>query len=152
MNSLKFHVLWWQCSKWASIPYRNFFLLLNFIPALTMYVWLRTGRPGDRGSIHGGGKKDFSCNFCVHTGSGAHPASCTMGTVGPFPGGKARPERNADHSPHLYRGVEWVEAIYSLPLRVHRCVVGLLSAFIYQYILYPFIFFHFSDGIALFRF
>jgi hypothetical protein len=33
------------------------------------------------------------------TGSGAHPASCTMGTGGPFPGGKARPERDADHSP-----------------------------------------------------
>jgi hypothetical protein len=30
----------------------------------------------------------------VQTGSGAHPASCTMGT-----GGKARPGRDADHSP-----------------------------------------------------
>jgi hypothetical protein len=35
--------------------------------------------------------KDFSSNLCVQTGSGAHPASCTMGTGGPFPGGKARP-------------------------------------------------------------
>jgi hypothetical protein len=43
--------------------------------------------------------KDFSSNLCVHTGSGAHPASCTMGTGGPFPGGKARPGRDADHSP-----------------------------------------------------
>jgi hypothetical protein len=43
--------------------------------------------------------KDFSSNLCVQTGSGAHPASCTMGTVGPFPGGKARPGRDADHSP-----------------------------------------------------
>jgi hypothetical protein len=33
--------------------------------------------------------KDFSSNLCVKTGSGAHPASCTMGTVGPFPGGKS---------------------------------------------------------------
>jgi hypothetical protein len=32
--------------------------------------------------------KDFSSNLCVQTGSGAHPASCTMGTGGPFPGGK----------------------------------------------------------------
>jgi hypothetical protein len=24
--------------------------------------------------------KDFSSNLCVQTGSGAHPASCTMGT------------------------------------------------------------------------
>jgi hypothetical protein len=44
------------------------------------------------------GAKDFSSNLCVHTGSGAHPASCTMGTGGPFPGGKARHGRDADHS------------------------------------------------------
>jgi hypothetical protein len=45
------------------------------------------------------GAKDFSSNLCVQTGSGAHPASCTMGTWGPFPRGKARPGRDADHSP-----------------------------------------------------
>jgi hypothetical protein len=44
------------------------------------------------------GAKDFSSNFCVQTGSGVHPASCTMGTGDPFPGGKARPGRDADHS------------------------------------------------------
>jgi hypothetical protein len=33
------------------------------------------------------------------TGSGAHSASCPMGTGGPFPGGKALPGRDADHSP-----------------------------------------------------
>jgi hypothetical protein len=32
------------------------------------------------------GAEDFSYSLCVQTGSGAHPASCTMGT-----GGKARP-------------------------------------------------------------
>jgi hypothetical protein len=31
----------------------------------------------------------------------AHPASCTMGTGGPFPGDKVRPGRDADHSLHL---------------------------------------------------
>jgi hypothetical protein len=36
--------------------------------------------------------KDFSSNLCVQTGSGAHPASCLMGTGDPFPG------RDADHS------------------------------------------------------
>jgi hypothetical protein len=41
----------------------------------------------------------FSSSLCVQTGSGAHPASCTMGTGDSFPGGKARPERDADHSP-----------------------------------------------------
>jgi hypothetical protein len=45
------------------------------------------------------GAKDFSSSLCVQTGSGAHPAFCIMGTGGPFPGGKARPGRDADHSP-----------------------------------------------------
>jgi hypothetical protein len=52
----------------------------------------------DRGSIPGGGK-DLSYSLCVQTGSGAHPASCTMDTGGPFSGGKARLGRDADHSP-----------------------------------------------------
>jgi hypothetical protein len=43
--------------------------------------------------------KDFSSSLGVQTGSGAHPDSCTMGTGGPFPGAKARPGRDADHSP-----------------------------------------------------
>jgi hypothetical protein len=43
--------------------------------------------------------EDFSSNLCVQTGFGAHPASYTMGTESSFPGGKARPGRDADHSP-----------------------------------------------------
>jgi hypothetical protein len=31
-------------------------------------------------------KDFFSSNLCVQTGSGAHPASCTMGTGGSSPG------------------------------------------------------------------
>jgi hypothetical protein len=45
------------------------------------------------------GEEDFSSILCVQTGSGAHPASCAMSTGGPLPGGKARPGRDADHSP-----------------------------------------------------
>jgi hypothetical protein len=45
------------------------------------------------------GAKNFSSSLFVQTGSGTHPASCTMGTGDPFPGGKARPGRDADHSP-----------------------------------------------------
>jgi hypothetical protein len=47
------------------------------------------------------GAKDFSSSLCVQTGSGAHPASCTMGT-----GGKARPGSDADHSPPSSAEVE----------------------------------------------
>jgi hypothetical protein len=35
------------------------------------------------------GAKYFSSSLCVQTSSEAHPASCTMGTGGPFPGGKS---------------------------------------------------------------
>jgi hypothetical protein len=38
---------------------------------------------------------DFSSSPCVQTSSGAHPASYSMGTER----GKARPGRDADHSP-----------------------------------------------------
>jgi hypothetical protein len=52
------------------------------------------------------GAKDFSSILCVQTGSEAHSASCAMGTGGPFPGGKARPGRDADHSPPASAEVE----------------------------------------------
>jgi hypothetical protein len=35
------------------------------------------------------GAEDFSSDLCVQTGSRAHPASCPMGTGGPFSGGKS---------------------------------------------------------------
>jgi hypothetical protein len=44
--------------------------------------------------------RDFSSSLCVQICSGAHPDSCTKGTGDPFPGAKARPGRDADHSPH----------------------------------------------------
>jgi hypothetical protein len=45
------------------------------------------------------GAEDFSSSPCVQTGSGTHPASYPMGTGGTFPGGKAWPGRDTDHSP-----------------------------------------------------
>jgi hypothetical protein len=52
------------------------------------------------------GAKNFSSSLCVQTGSEAHPASCTMGTDGSFPGAKALPGRDADHSPPSSAEVE----------------------------------------------
>jgi hypothetical protein len=42
--------------------------------------------------------RDFSSNLSVHTYSAAHSASSTVGTRGPFQGGKARPVCDADYS------------------------------------------------------
>jgi hypothetical protein len=45
--------------------------------------------------------KNFSSRLCVQTGSGAHPASCTMGTGGPFPGAKRGLGVTLTTPPHL---------------------------------------------------
>jgi hypothetical protein len=66
--------------------------LLSWAGYLSRYSdWLRAGRSGDRIPVE--------ARFFAHvqTDSGAHPASCTMGT-GYFPGVK-RPGRGADHPP-----------------------------------------------------
>jgi hypothetical protein len=47
------------------------------------------------------GQMIFLPSSDVQTGSGGHSASYPLGTGGPFPGGKARPGRDADHSPDL---------------------------------------------------
>jgi hypothetical protein len=53
------------------------------------------------------GAEGFSSSPCVQTDSGAHPASYPMGTGGPLRGGKARPGRDADHSPPSSAGVRY---------------------------------------------
>jgi hypothetical protein len=47
------------------------------------------------------GAKDFSSNLCVQTGSGAHPASCTMGTGVPSQGLKRGRGVTLTIHPHL---------------------------------------------------
>jgi hypothetical protein len=72
--------------------------------SVSISVWLRDWTTG---FDHRKRRKDFSSNLCVKTGSEAHPASCTMITVvGPFPGGKVRPGRDADHWPPSSAEVE----------------------------------------------
>jgi hypothetical protein len=45
--------------------------------------------------------KDLSSSLCVQTGSGAHPASCTMSTGGLFPGLKRGRGVTLTTHPHL---------------------------------------------------
>jgi hypothetical protein len=79
------------------------------------------------------GAKDFSSILSVQTGSGAHPASCPMGTGGPFPGGKARLGRDADHSPPSSAQVvnEW--ELYLSPQAPPWRVAGLLCFLLLLY-------------------
>jgi hypothetical protein len=73
---------------------------VNVTASLNKDIYKYTGSSGSIVSDYGlddraigvrspAGAKDFSSNLCVQTGSGYHPASCTMGTGGPFPGGKS---------------------------------------------------------------
>jgi hypothetical protein len=45
--------------------------------------------------------RNFSSNLGVQTGSEAHPVSCTMGTVGPFPGAKRGRGVTLTTHPHI---------------------------------------------------
>jgi hypothetical protein len=68
---------------------------------------------------------DHCASLCVQTSSGAHPASCPMGTGGPFPGGRARPRRDADHSPPSSAKLK-MRSYTSSPPRRHHGVAGQL--------------------------
>jgi hypothetical protein len=88
--------------------------------------------PDDRaiGARSPAGEKDFSSNLCVQTGSGAHPAPCPMGTGVLSPGVKARPGRDADHSPPSSAEVENEYELYLLyPKAPPWRVEGLLYFF-----------------------
>jgi hypothetical protein len=73
----------------VSIPLR---IILRAVSCRSLYLYaIEVRSPAE--------SEDFSSSLRIQTGYRAHPASCTMGTRDPFPGGKARPGRDADHSP-----------------------------------------------------
>jgi hypothetical protein len=90
----------------------NAILISKYILGCFIFIFTDIGirEPGSSGNIVSGyglddraievrspaEAKGFSCSLCVQTGSGAHPASCTMGTGGPFPGAKLRSGRDAN--------------------------------------------------------
>jgi hypothetical protein len=66
--------------------------------------------------------KDFSSNLCVQTGSGAHPASCTMGAGGPFPGAKRGRVVTLTTHPHLVPRSRTSRSHISSPHKRHHGV------------------------------
>jgi hypothetical protein len=68
------------------------------------------------------GAKYFSSNLCVQTGSEAHPASCTMGTGGPFPGAKRGRGVTLTTYPHLVPRSRMSRSYTSSPLKRHHGV------------------------------
>jgi hypothetical protein len=84
------------------------------------------------------GREDFSSSLSVQTGSDAHPASCLMGTEGPFPGPKARPGSDADHSSPSSAEVKNEEELYYSPLCACIAVAG-QRCFYFSFLLYPYL-------------
>jgi hypothetical protein len=64
---------------------------------------------------------------CVQTG--AHPASCAMGTGGPFPGAKARLGRDPDHSLPSSAEVRNEQELYHLSPQAPQWRVARLLCF-----------------------
>jgi hypothetical protein len=72
--------------------------------------------------------KDFSSSLCVQTGSGAHPASCTMGTGGPFPMAKRGRGVMLTTHPHLVP-TSRMSRNYTFPPRAFVACSGRALAF-----------------------
>jgi hypothetical protein len=66
--------------------------------------------------------KDFSSSLCVQTGSEAHPASCTMGTGGPFAGEKRGRGVTLTTHPHLVPWSRMSRSYTSSPPKRHHGV------------------------------
>jgi hypothetical protein len=74
------------------------------------------------------GTKNFSSNLCVQTGSD-HPASCTMGTGGPFPGAKRGRGVTLTTHPHLVPRSRMSRSYTSSPPKLHHGGTVLLFLF-----------------------
>jgi hypothetical protein len=65
------------------------------------------------------GANDFSSNLCVQTGSEVHPASCTLGTGGAFPGTKHGRGVTLTSHPHLVPRSRMSRSYTSCPPKPH---------------------------------
>jgi hypothetical protein len=80
------------------------------------------------------GAKDFSSNLCVETGSGTHPASCTMGTGGTFPGVKSGRGVMLTTHPHLVPRSRMSRSYTSSPPKRHHDVLLDCLAFLLPFL------------------
>jgi hypothetical protein len=76
-----------------------------------------------------GAKAFFPLTSVSRPTLGPPPASCTMGTGGPFPGAKSRPGHDADHSPHLVPRSRMSRSYTSSPPNVFVACSGTALAF-----------------------
>jgi hypothetical protein len=78
--------------------------------------WYSAGLQAERLGVRvPAGAANFSLHHRIQTDSGAHPASCPMGTRGSFPGGKATRAWSWPLTSIYYRGQRMSEAIHPLP-------------------------------------
>jgi hypothetical protein len=98
-NIFNFSLLYFQKSRIVFIIYSISKLLISRTQLRQYSVWLRAGRPDDRGSIPGRGKGIFPLSSVSRPALGPtqRPVQWVPGVLSP--GGKARPRRDADHSP-----------------------------------------------------
>jgi hypothetical protein len=125
-----------RSSRLGAIPPLPLLLHRCVVGMLYLLIKLTSCLPGSSVSIvYGYGLDDraievrspteargFSSSLYVQTSSGAHPTYYPVGTEGPFPGAKARPGRDTDHSSHLMPRSRMSRSyIFSSPKRLH-CV------------------------------
>jgi hypothetical protein len=94
--------------------------------------------PEDRASIPSR-DREFCVRHCIQSGSGAHPASCLVGTGGFFPGLK-RPGREDDHSPPSSVEVTSVwRCTFTNPYVFMTCCLIKYQRHLYLYIINTFV-------------
>jgi hypothetical protein len=95
--------------------------MVSYVAQSVVYsVWLRGGRPADRSSISGRGERIFPLSSVSIPALGPTQPPVQWVPGGPFPSAKARPGRDADHSPPSSAEVENEWELYLLsPKRLH---------------------------------
>jgi hypothetical protein len=119
------HALPIRVTEWQSFFVCDYFVGLHALPSRGSSVSIVSDYGLDDQAIgvsSPAGAKDFSSNLCVQTGSEAHPASCTIGTGGPFPGAKRGRGLTLTTNPHLVPRSRMSRSYTSTPPRRLRGV------------------------------